>query len=310
MFQRVRKHINPASTIAFVALVFAITGGAFAATGGGSPPHATMTATAVNSKAKAKTGPRGPAGPKGAAGATGPAGPTGPTGSAGAAGAKGENGSQGGPGSQGEKGEPGPKGPKGTSGASVTSTEFVGEKKGEDATCKEGGNEVKAGAAGAVTYVCNGKEGSPWTDGGTLPPKATETGSWTTTGLTPVGEGNETYPEISFPIPLGGGKEGVAKNINTHFLKEGETGATGSGCAGGSAETPTAEPGNLCIYAATLEHAAPVILPSGRPQFINPEYNSEVSRAGLTGAFLVLQVEPGATPYGFGTWAVTEQEAA
>ena len=34
MFQKVRKQITPATVMAFVALVFALTGGAFAATGG------------------------------------------------------------------------------------------------------------------------------------------------------------------------------------------------------------------------------------------------------------------------------------
>jgi hypothetical protein len=36
MFQAIRKHLNPATVIAFMALVFALTGGAFAASNGGS----------------------------------------------------------------------------------------------------------------------------------------------------------------------------------------------------------------------------------------------------------------------------------
>src|SRR5271155_5267250 len=41
MLGKARKQITPASILAFVALVFAITGGAFAATGGtGGPPPA------------------------------------------------------------------------------------------------------------------------------------------------------------------------------------------------------------------------------------------------------------------------------
>ena len=115
----------------------------------------------------------------------------------------------------------------------MSTKEFTGAKE----SCTEGGNELKAGAS--VTYVCNGKEGSPWTDGGTLPPKATETGSWTTTGLSPVV--GETYPEISFPIPLGGGKEGAAE-INTHFINAEEE--EGEGCRRNrrSADSRTGEP--------------------------------------------------------------------
>ena len=55
MFQALRKHLNPATVMAFAALVFALTGGAFAATGGSSPSHATLTASAAKSKAKPKT---------------------------------------------------------------------------------------------------------------------------------------------------------------------------------------------------------------------------------------------------------------
>ncbi len=125
MFQAIRKQITPAMVLAFVALVFAVTGGAFAATGGGSPSHATLTASAAKSKAKTKAGPRGPAGPRGATGAAGPAGTIGPAGPAGPTGATGPAGSgsagpQGAQGLQGEKGAEGPEGPEGKSGFTKT----------------------------------------------------------------------------------------------------------------------------------------------------------------------------------------------
>ncbi len=65
--KRLTKHLSPATGIAFVALIFAVTGVSFAATGGGSssPAHATLIATVAKSKPKAKAGPRGPAGPAG-----------------------------------------------------------------------------------------------------------------------------------------------------------------------------------------------------------------------------------------------------
>jgi hypothetical protein len=128
MFQLLRKHINPATIMAFVALVFAITGGAFAATGSGgsggntsaktsaSATHVTLTASAAKSKAKTKAGPRGPAGPKGATGATGPAGANGTNGAAGAKGETGPQGVQGVQGVQGETGAPGAKGETGPEG--------------------------------------------------------------------------------------------------------------------------------------------------------------------------------------------------
>jgi Collagen triple helix repeat (20 copies) len=128
MFSALRKHISPTTVVAFLALVFAMTGGAFAASsgsGGGSSPGArasasvTPTATAAKSKAKPKTkaGPRGPAGPagkNGATGATGPVGAAGSQGPAGAAGAKGETGAPGAAGVAGAAGATGPTGPEGS----------------------------------------------------------------------------------------------------------------------------------------------------------------------------------------------------
>ncbi len=125
MFSAIRKHISPTTVVAFMALVFAMTGGAFAASsnGGGSSSGtgakaaASVTPLAIASKAKPKTkaGPRGPAGKNGtngtngAPGATGPAGPAGPAG-AGTAGATGPQGPAGDPGTNGTNGAPGPEG--------------------------------------------------------------------------------------------------------------------------------------------------------------------------------------------------------
>ncbi len=126
--KRLSKHINPATILALAALVFAITGGAYAASGGNgggngsggdasasvASAHASIAKKSKKKPAPAgKPGPRGPSGPAGPAGATGPAGPTGPaggTGPAGSAGAEGETGPQG---PQGPKGEQGPAGTTG-----------------------------------------------------------------------------------------------------------------------------------------------------------------------------------------------------
>ncbi len=256
MSSALRKHITPATILAFVALVFAVTGGAFAASGngGGSPAkassstaHATLTASAAKSKAKAKAkakaGPRGPAGPKGATGATGPAGPAGPVGATGPAGA---------PGPQGPAGA---NGANGTNGASVASREV---KAGEAACEKLGGTEFTA--AGAKTTACNGK---PGTTGFTesLPPAKTETGTWTSGNLKAKKEESEgTLVAVSFPIPLSGplSARGSAhwitaagKEINVEEEEVENTGA----CKGGSSENPIAERGNLCIYVASSFNA-------------------------------------------------------
>jgi Collagen triple helix repeat (20 copies) len=107
--KRFARHINPATVIALVALVFAASGGAFAATGGG----VRGVAGVAKVKKKAPVGKPGPRGPQGPAGAAGPAGAQGP---AGAAGARGENGAAGATGPQGSQGPQGPQGEPGPTG--------------------------------------------------------------------------------------------------------------------------------------------------------------------------------------------------
>jgi hypothetical protein len=297
MFQRVSKNITPASVLALVALVFAITGGAFAASGGGSSPsHATLTAIASKAKPKAKTAPRGPAGPKGATGvtgATGPAGPagaTGPGGSAGPAGAKGETGAGGatGPaGSQGEKGTPGNEGPEGN----------------------------------------DGKEGSPWTAGGTLPSGKTETGTW---GARFEGTAEAfSFSSISFPIPLAasltdkGPGEEHTYYVTLEEQKEEKGQKDPAGCEGepkpgekvkGTVENPQAAKGNLCLYEGGFQvPAGERTRELGVTAIIRPEGEmvgdgGVKSGAGTAGAVATIHYAEGAETEAAalqGTWAVT-----
>lgn len=159
-----RKHFNSSTLIAIVALVFAMTGGAFAlANKNGASPAASTAASKSKSKTKMLRGPRGPKGATGTAGAAGPAGLAGPQGPAGA------NGKDGTPGPEGKTGPTGPTGPTGAKGAT--------------------------GATGAT-----GTQGEPWTAGGTLPVGKTETGTW---AFPQVGyEGGAMAVPISFSIPL------------------------------------------------------------------------------------------------------------
>ncbi len=301
MLQRIRTHLSYANVAATLALVFALTGGAFAATGhsggssGASKATASVTPVARTAKAKSKTkaSPRGPAGRKGAIGATGPAGPAGATGPAGGAGPQGPQGPAGNNGSNGEKGE---------AGTSVTSA------KASTTECPEGG--TKFTAANGASKACNGKEGSPWTDGGTLPPEKTETGVW---GLTllhgATGQGLDI--PISFTIPL------VAPLINVeecgengkpackvHIFEEATmpAGCTGT-VVGGFVQDLGAEPGNLCIY---IRHAN-ILAAQLLAEDIEAE---EVVGAGKTGTVLqTLSLLPEGT-YASGEWAVTAPAAS
>ncbi len=309
MFQRVRKHINPATILAFTALIFAITGGAFAATGGGDS-HATLTASIAKKKAKAPT--RGPAGPKGATGAAGAAGPAGP---AGAAGAKGENGAAGAPGTTGT----GTEGKEGKAGESVK-TQASSE-------CVEGG--TKFTVAGKSENVCNGLEGKQGTPGvpgaihgqEPLPKGATETGTFTTQ-QSDAGENSE-YIAIPFPIRLAAPIT-LAEGRHTLYVTieewKDENGAKDpAGCEAepnpvkdpgvkvpGTAEDPQAAEGFLCVYQGYTDNVGggTFVLTISDPSQPHGNYNE--LNAGVAGAAAqVYYSGPAELHQLSGTWAVT-----
>ncbi len=215
MFSAIRRrmHLSPATAIASLALVLAMSGGAYAA----SRYVITSTKQISPKVLKALRGNAGATGASGAQGPAGPVGPVGPQGPAGAAGGKGE---------------------AGAAGVSVASA----ESKGKLGPCKEGGSEFKA--AGGTTYACNGEKGKEGTFGGSvLPPGKTLTGAWAASGY---GEAGDPEPGtgfaatgVSFALPLT-----TAPTAN--FIEAGET--PPSQCPG-TAEAPAAAPGNLCIFA-------------------------------------------------------------
>jgi hypothetical protein len=113
MFQALRKRIqvSPATVIASLALVFAMTGGAYAA-----GRYVITSTKQISPKVlKSLTGKAGPAGAAGANGAAGPAGPTGPAGGTGPAGTNGTNGES----IKGETGKEGPQGKEGNIGKTL-----------------------------------------------------------------------------------------------------------------------------------------------------------------------------------------------
>jgi hypothetical protein len=245
--------------IAGLALVFAMTGGAYAA----KKYLITSTKQISPSVLKSLQGKAGPAGPAGAAGAGTPGaqGPAGPQGPAGKDGANGTNGKDGTNGTNGKEGSQGATGLKGA-----------------------------AGVTGAVGVT--GPAGSPWTLGGTLPKGATETGAWSTLGGEFGGPSTVTL-DLSFTVPLTEALSGE----HVHLLKEGETDATH--CTGGTAASPKANEGELCVYTASGAFS---------------ELESAIEKAGAvavaetgasrSGAFLLLA---GLEKQGIvhGTWAVT-----
>ena len=209
----------------------------------------------------------------------------------GAPGAAGTNGTNGKDGTNGSPGSPG------AAGTSATVASFTGSK----GTCTKGQGGLEVKSASATTYVCNGEEGeeglegpegpegSPWTAGGTLPPGATEKGTW---GVAwgPQGGGGILAAPISFPIPLFEEIKGSHVHIAIPFGDP--------NCTGGS-KTPTAKPGELCLYETTAsgvleESVLPEILLSN---FVTPGADKQ-------GAVLSFEAAD-ESGYWFGGYAVT-----
>jgi hypothetical protein len=269
MFKRISKHLTPATVISVIALVFAVTGGAFAASshGGASKNNnnsaaATLVVAAVAAKKKTKPPARGPAGPKGATGATGATGPAGPAGPAGPTGPVGGTGPAGGAGPQGVQGEKGEKGEKGTTGPKGTNGE---------------------------NGVIHGYE--------PLPAKATETGA--ITGPEPqASTAGAVWVAISFPVHLEHELDEEHYEVVTVAGVHEHKGGTGTECAGTAAE-PTAPEGFLCVYLAKEPEEADLI---GRG-VLNPAKGGQ--GAATSGAIVSLDVIGVAPAKFYGTWAVT-----
>ena len=256
MFSRIRSRFTYANVAVTIALVFAMSGGAYAA-----GRYVITSTKQISPKVlKALKGASGKNGAPGAAGAQGPAGPAGAAGAKGETGAKGELGTTGG------------------SGESVTGRAFVGQK----GTCKEGGAEFTV--AGKATYACNG---SPWPAGGTLPEGATETGEFALAQFEK--EGEFVSVGIAFGIPLAaalpsanvhtiGVEEGEGEPFEAAAIKKGE-------CKGNSHENQGAASGDLCVFVhETHELEAKVAIEHYGSNIFDTQ--SGGLGAGVAGAFM------------------------
>lgn len=298
MFHPIRKHLSYANVAATLALFFAMSGGALAAS------HYLITSTKqISPKVlKSLAGKPGPAGANGANGAQGPQGPAGLAGS----------GTPGAPGAEGHEGKPG------ANGKSATVSETA-------PNCNEAGVTVEVEGSGAKHEICNGEKGAQGEPGvihpkETLASDASETGAWS---VGPIAEasvptviaGHALFTTIaSFPIPL---KAGIASarfidsEGKEEIVKSGTIEFVSSVDCKGSAEQPTAVPGNLCVYAATpasegIEPQRELATSFGAMPIFDP--GSEIANptlgTGTTGAWMALNVS-GETAYATGTWAVT-----
>jgi Collagen triple helix repeat (20 copies) len=291
VISRIHQRLGTAGfVIAIVALIAALSGGAYAASGGLSSKQKKEVEKIAKSVSK-----------PGTAGATGPAGTPGAKGDAGSTGAEGKQGSA---------------GNQGSAGTSAEATSFTGSKTVGSVTCTEGGIVVKSAKPEAA--VCNGAKGQTgFTE--KLPSGKTETGTWAISLSTTENIGANT--SVSFPIPLAAaGAEGTAwafsqaeveneewgkKESNTsEGCVVGAPGCKDTGCRGSVAE-PTAPKGTLCVYAALEVRNAKA---EGPLEPRNYEFGFDaygVSGAFIAGPFMNGTSGTPATFEGNGTWAVT-----
>jgi hypothetical protein len=307
MFSPLRNRFGIPGVISVIALVFAMLGGAYAASnssGGGK----------ASASAKAKKGPRGP---KGATGPAGPAGPAGPQGPAGAKGDNGSNGSNGAngtsvansefSGAQGTCTEGGTKlvgtattyacnGKKGTTGTNGKGVTVEAESTGTGNCEGRGGSSFEKEGSGVKAYACTGKEGAagpagPTCPGGKclLPEGATETGLWSfsATGV------SKDYATISYPLQL-------TSFPQFHYVKWEEQGTAKAPaeCPSAEAGEPEALPGNLCVYEGG-ENSESTLINASIPSLVGGFLDH---KSGVALSFGLTDTSKEAR--GAGTWAV------
>jgi hypothetical protein len=270
MLQRFQDRVGTAGLIvAIVALVLALAGGAYAASGALTGKQKKE----VEKIAKKYAGKPGANGTNGAAGATGPAG------------AKGDAGAKG------EKGDAGTAGTGGTPGANGKSVEAIPVPVGQTECAGNGGAVYEVEGSGEAAEICNG---SPWTVG-SLPKGKTETGVWTIG--TEISASPAAYAPISFNVPLASSVGMSVHFINVHEEEEAFSEPEGPKPAAcpGTAAAPSALPGTLCVYETT--RSADPLAGNG--------LGFELTSGGVktVGSVLVFKAEPNS--FAIGTWAVT-----
>lgn len=158
-----------------------------------------------------------------------------------------------------------------------------------------------------------GKEGPPGPEGKegktgftkTLPSDDSERGTWAASGEpTEVFFSRALLAAITFNIPLAAGHlneacEEASKVCGAHVIKAGTAESEDpEGCTG-TVSDPGAEPGNLCVFAATEEHVAGYVA-------VSPENNLEAG-FGPAGAVIHLFGTETGGILASGAWVVTAE---
>ncbi len=212
MLTFIRRRLTFANIALTVALLLAMSGGAYAAS-----KYIITSTKQISPKVLKQL--------RGATGATGSQGPQGLQGKEGAAGKNGTNGTNG------TDGKDGTAGKDGTNGESVTNTPLASG----NANCAEGGAELTVGS-GTPTYACNGESAT-----GFLKQGHSEYGTWSAT--ISASEYPGVAGEFAGFAPIRFSPE-VQSTPKVHYLARGEETTE---CKG-SESSPEATEGNLCLY--------------------------------------------------------------
>jgi hypothetical protein len=209
MFSAIRKRLTPATVIATIALVFAMSGGAYAA-GKYLITSTKQISPKVLKSLQGRAGARGATGLQGPAGAPG-VGTPGPQGPAGAAGPKGDTGATGAPGA------PGTNGKNGTNG-----------KEGSPWTA---GGTLPSGKTETGIWSDSAELGAHQPAQISFPIPLAEPLAWS------EGKAGEPENQVHYVNQLGNEVPTSGKELSSH-----------PACPG-TVEKPEATAGNLCIYA-------------------------------------------------------------
>jgi len=284
MFEHIHQKLGTAGfIISIVALVAALGGGAYAASGGLSGKQKKEVEKIAKKVA-------GKPGTNGLAGAAGPAGAKGDAGTAGAAGAKGETGAAGEKGAKGPEGSPWTAGGVLPEGATETGTVDISQ---------SSTSAITAQAAISFPIPLEEEGKSPLEEGGV--PKAGAEGSAFV--FSPGEIIREELGKLVVTEPSG------EKFVQEKGCKPGPSAPNclETGCDGSAAD-PTAPPGVLCVYLARDEKTRV----EGEPYLENlgAEKSSAYGKTGsiLTNFFLNGEEQTPASISVTGGWAVTAPE--
>jgi hypothetical protein len=229
VISRIHHQLGTAGfVISIVALIAALGGGAYAASGGFSAKQKKVIRKIAESMTT--PGPQGPAGSPGSQGAPGPQG------------AKGDKGDKGDRGENGTSGTNGTNGTNGIDGENVSVIPLAAAN--GTGHCEEGGAKFTNGTGEA--FACNGGAGG----GGdgypeTLPSGRMETGFWEAQGEKGISNEFVSLVTMSFPLEL------EPAPAETVLITDSSSDEEKTKCPGEAFE-PKATPGVLCLYLAAM----------------------------------------------------------